>query len=97
MSQSMLSRSLLQLLTRAIVKTLALFQNLDHRLAMSATAASVSLPGMQDEALWLALCWRLNKITVCKVVSTVSGPFSVPDEQERLCCCRERAVQIRGW
>lgn len=47
-------------------KTLALFQTLDQSLVTSATAASVSLPGMQDEPLWLALCGRLNKILCVK-------------------------------
>lgn len=78
-------------------KTQALFQNWDQRPVMSATAASVSLRGMQDEPLYFVLSVPEIKLdTVCKGVSTVSGPVSALDEQERLCCCRERALQNRG-
>lgn len=40
---------------------------------------------------------EIKQDTECKVVGTVSGSFSALDELERLCCCRERAMQNRGW
>lgn len=79
-------------------KTQALFQNRDQRPVMSATAASVSLRGMQDEPLYFVLSvLEIRQDTVCKGVSTVSGPFSALDEPECLCCCGEGAMQNRGW